>query len=970
MSSNATNTRTVTADLPDYVSQDVEFTLLSSVAISGVETFPLLTYTMSLDENGEGTIDLPTPDATGDAAWAWRIELPDGKRVQATLAYDAASLGLADWLAAELTTETPNSLETLLAAKQDKDTDATNDNLAKFASGQTVDSGYGVLDEDDMSSDSATDLATQQSIKAYTDSAIDADIATHAALTETHGISAFGATLVDDADADAAKVTLELEGVNLPDGTLKAWASNISAYMSSITRTDRSNSSNHGYISITATVTWPDGSDGHIDGVEYPAEPNELQYFTASHVNSGKIVVAPPKADSFAAYTVVAPDYYVDASAAAGGDGSLATPFDALDDLPTLNDGDVVALASGETYTGTVTLDSNGGVYRYGSGAKPIIDCGVTFTSGSWSATAGQTNVYEQDVTIELHSSNSFVNVLEDGAHMTRVADVATCDSTAGSFTVSVDTGSGDTTVTVYTHPTGSTDPTSNGSTYRYSRYLHGVTVKSINDTGVTADGVHSRLQSHQDGSIKLYDTSTIRHCKCEFGSKHNVFTGDASTVLDCDIVEAYINESFTMLVIYAVSAGGGDLTVRDCYLSLTTYDSNAVGFFAHTGSGTFGDVEASRIYADNIELAIDPSEHSGLTVSYCILTDVNRGVRVRDAGSVSDCTITARSDADNQAVVFDSVGTTSVTNCTISWVQTGGILLSTSSINLTVTGCTFDMGATGASTARGINLTGGGTLTHTDNIYLASDDWAQRLYLTDDGMTLVSNRNTYANDNGVFMRWGSTNYNTFVAWQVLGYDEDSSIDTASSAWDYTGADAAVVTGTAGTANDLAIWNADGDLVDGPTPPSGAIVGTTDTQTLSNKTLAATTLSGQLSAADQTIERPVLTDYGETVDEDTDSGATHTLDFENGNVHKLTLTANCTLTLSNPPTSGTAGSMTLILIQDGTGSRTLTWPASCKFAGGTEPTLTTDANAIDVLTLLTYDGGTSYLVFESGLDFS
>ena len=52
-----------------------------------------------------------------------------------------------------------------------------------------------------------------------------------------------------------------------------------------------------------------------------------------------------------------------------------------------------------------------------------------------------------------------------------------------------------------------------------------------------------------------------------------------------------------------------------------------------------------------------------------------------------------------------------------------------------------------------------------------------------------------------------------------------------------SGADGTLITGTAGTSGDLSQWNGDGDLVDGPTPPSGTIVGTTDTQTLSAKTL-------------------------------------------------------------------------------------------------------------------------------------
>lgn len=57
-------------------------------------------------------------------------------------------------------------------------------------------SGTAILDEDNMASDSDTQLATQQSIKAYVDSEIsstetyaDNAVSTHAALTATHGVS-------------------------------------------------------------------------------------------------------------------------------------------------------------------------------------------------------------------------------------------------------------------------------------------------------------------------------------------------------------------------------------------------------------------------------------------------------------------------------------------------------------------------------------------------------------------------------------------------------------------------------------------------------------------------------------------------------------------------------------------------------------------------------------------------------------
>lgn len=47
---------------------------------------------------------------------------------------------------------------------------ATTNNITTFdASDDVQDSGYGIVDEDDMSSDSDTDLPTQQSVKAYVD---------------------------------------------------------------------------------------------------------------------------------------------------------------------------------------------------------------------------------------------------------------------------------------------------------------------------------------------------------------------------------------------------------------------------------------------------------------------------------------------------------------------------------------------------------------------------------------------------------------------------------------------------------------------------------------------------------------------------------------------------------------------------------------------------------------------------------
>lgn len=130
-------------------------------------------------------------------------------------------------------------------------------------------------------------------------------------------------------------------------------------------------------------------------------------------------------------------------------------------------------------------------------------------------------------------------------------------------------------------------------------------------------------------------------------------------------------------------------------------------------------------------------------------------------------------------------------------------------------------------------------------------------------------------------------------------------------------------------------------------------------------------LTGELQAADNVISRAELKDYAETRTAPTSSAGALTLDLQNGNVFEVTLTENITtLTLSNPPASGKGGAFSLILTQDATGGRTVTWPASVKWAGGTAPTLSTTASAIDVLTFMTTDGGTTWYGFSAGLNMS
>jgi hypothetical protein len=133
--------------------------------------------------------------------------------------------------------------------------------------------------------------------------------------------------------------------------------------------------------------------------------------------------------------------------------------------------------------------------------------------------------------------------------------------------------------------------------------------------------------------------------------------------------------------------------------------------------------------------------------------------------------------------------------------------------------------------------------------------------------------------------------------------------------------------------------------------------------------LGTNTFTGEQNLADQLLTRPFIKDYAETVTAPTISGGTLVLNLENGNVFNVSLNANITtLTISNPPISGRAGSFTLIFTADGT-ARTVTWGAAIKWPGGAAPTLTSTSTKRDMFVFATLDGGTTFLGVVAGQNF-
>ena len=97
------------------------------------------------------------------------------------------------------------------------------------------------------------------------------------------------------------------------------------------------------------------------------------------------------------------------------------------------------------------------------------------------------------------------------------------------------------------------------------------------------------------------------------------------------------------------------------------------------------------------------------------------------------------------------------------------------------------------------------------------------------------------------------------------------------------------------------------------------------------------------------------------------TGAT-SINLSAGNVFNVTLTGNATFSFAGA-VNGVACSFALYLSQDATGGRTTTWPGSVKWAGASAPTLTTTANATDLLVFESLNGGTTWFGSLAGANF-
>ena len=161
------------------------------------------------------------------------------------------------------------------------------------------------------------------------------------------------------------------------------------------------------------------------------------------------------------------------------------------------------------------------------------------------------------------------------------------------------------------------------------------------------------------------------------------------------------------------------------------------------------------------------------------------------------------------------------------------------------------------------------------------------------------------------------------------------------------------------------------------TAPTGDVVGTTDTQTLTNKTIAygSNTLTDVVGvSATQTLTgktlttpvltNPTVTNYVESVVAIGTVTSSHTLVLTSGTVQTATLTASTACTFTMP--TATAGKSFVLLLKQAasTGNGTATF-TGVKFNVAGAPTVTATAGKMDIFTFVA-DGTNWYGSYSQG----
>jgi hypothetical protein len=335
--------------------------------------------------------------------------------------------------------------------------------------------------------------------------------------------------------------------------------------------------------------------------------------------------------------------------------------------------------------------------------------------------------------------------------------------------------------------------------------------------------------------------------------------------------------------------------------------------------------IDLSEVISDTVGAMVTSNTESGITVAY------------DDADNTLDFTVgTLNQSTTGNAATATALETARTIGGT-SFDGTANI-----AVNLAAT-------ATALATARTI---AGQSFDGSANITIASTDLSNTSNITlNDGTQTLTNKTLTSPkiNEDVAVTSTATELNLLDG-STAGTIANSKAVIYSAAGQVNGTTLAIAgTAITSTATELNLLDGVSGLVQADFTKLAAVDSTAAELNYSDLTTLGTTAASKVFTADANNLTTVSGAVANVEDTLTD-GATITWDVIDSPVAKVTLAGNRTLSAPSGTTPIAGQFVSLLIIQDGTGGRTITWNAVYEFAADTAPTLTATASLGDLFT--------------------
>lgn len=397
-------------------------------------------------------------------------------------------------------------------------------------------------------------------------------------------------------------------------------------------------------------------------------------------------------------------------------------------------------------------------IVAYGSGtSRPILRGDDVIANASFTKTGGRTNVYEVSLAVETDANAAeWPAMWVDGTRLVWAADLTALDAAPGSFYHGTVTDT--TPITLYIHSTGSTDPTADGKVYEAA--IRDTCADTYAISRATVQGVKASRAYASYGSITGGKYSVISDCEAVDGNTHAIFVREGSRVSGGRYGDCYNHTTGPTILIAFDSNPVAGVTVEDVEFFQTTYYSNLLGVYMHTGAGTFPSLSLARNTFDNIAVPISAANCTQLTSVDDTLTNFLTGFKPACDATFTRLNLSSPKSGGTMGI-SDAAGITVVVD------EATGVFNSTANLRSVHNNTDFTLKN---SHLTGMNqvLAGSGTgqrWTMRDNVFVPNGRMSVIVNLPADA-ELDFDYNDYGGATGVWQIAGVTVATTLAEWQ------------------------------------------------------------------------------------------------------------------------------------------------------------------------------------------------------------